>query len=68
MNEFPIDWQTCVALLIVGGAVLALLRRMIASVKPMSETSCRACSHCAKIDTSQIHPVELFQLESKSPG
>jgi hypothetical protein len=66
MIDFPIDWQTCVALLIVGGAVLALLRRFL-GVSRKSGLSCSSCSSCVNSDPgTSIREIELLQLEKTS--
>lgn len=67
MIEFPIDWQTCVALLIVAGAIFALIRRCF-GIGSKSGTGCSSCSGCANRDPgSPIDGIELFQLEKGSP-
>ena len=68
MSALLLDWQTAIALLIVGGAVVALCRRAIGSIKPVGTFGCSACSHCAHSDASKIDKIELLQIEPKSPA
>lgn len=68
MIDFPIDWQTCVALLIVSGAFWALIRRFL-GVGGSSGLSCSSCSSCVnRVPGASVGSVELHQLEKKSPA
>ena len=61
MGAEQFDWQTIVSLLIVGIAIVIMLRRMVGSLRQPDNGGCNSCSSCAH-STPGIKTIDLLQL------